>query len=95
MNINPFIIFIINILDLYNFGLLIFVLLTWLVHFNIINPYQPFVRKLMKFLIQLMEPVLRYIRKIIPPIAGVDISSIVFILIIQLLKNILLTYFHK
>uniref|UniRef100_A0A7V4JPA2 YggT family protein n=1 Tax=Thermodesulfobacterium geofontis TaxID=1295609 RepID=A0A7V4JPA2_9BACT len=49
------------------------------------SPYHPLVR----FLYRVTEPVLAPIRKIIPPIGGIDISPIIVIFIIFVIQNLL------
>ncbi len=53
------------------------------------SPYHPVVR----FLYRVTEPVLRPIRRIIPPIYGIDFSPIIVIFAIYLIKNILYRMF--
>uniref|UniRef100_A0A7C4NVT5 YggT family protein n=1 Tax=Thermodesulfobacterium geofontis TaxID=1295609 RepID=A0A7C4NVT5_9BACT len=48
-------------------------------------PYHPLVR----FLYKVTEPILAPIRKIIPPIGGIDISPVIVIFIIFIIKNLL------
>ena len=58
------------------------VILSWFPH----NPYQP----LIKLIYQISNPMLNPIRNIVSPIGGIDISPIILIFIIQLIKNIIL-----
>ena len=58
------------------------VMLSWFPH----NPYKP----LIKLIYQISNPVLNPIRNIVSPIEGIDISPIILIFIIQLIKNIIL-----
>lgn len=44
------------------------------------DPYNPIVR----FIYQMTEPVLGWIRRFIPPIAGLDFSTLIAILIVQI-----------
>ncbi len=53
------------------------------------SPYHPVVR----FLYRVTEPVLRPIRRIIPPIYGIDFSPVIVIFVIYLIKNILYRMF--
>jgi len=48
-------------------------------------PYHPVVR----FLYRVTEPVLAPVRRIIPPIAGIDISPVIVIFLIYFIQNIL------
>jgi YggT family protein len=52
-----------------------------------VNPslYHPLVR----FLYKVTEPVLAPVRKIIPPIGGIDISPVIVIFIIFIIQNLL------
>jgi len=60
------------------------VILSWFPH----NPYNP----LIKIIYQISNPILNPIRNIIPPIGGMDISPIIVIFIIQIIKNIILKF---
>lgn len=48
-------------------------------------PYHPLVR----FLYRVTEPVLAPVRRIIPPIAGIDISPVIIIFVIFFIQNFL------
>ena len=49
------------------------------------DPYHPLVR----FLYKVTEPVLAPVRRIIPPIAGIDISPVIVIFVIFFIQNFL------
>ncbi|AIL65515.1 YGGT family protein [Rickettsiales bacterium Ac37b] len=95
MNINPAIDLIAQIISLYNLILIVWIIMSWLVYFNILNKHQPLVQKLMHALTKLVEPVLNYIRNYIPTIGGIDLSAIVLFLALGFIKNVLYTYFYK
>jgi YggT family protein len=95
MNLNPFIILIDNILNIYRLILTIWIIMGWLLAFDIINRHQPLVRNLMFYMSRLIEPVLTKIRQFIPALGGIDLSAIILFLLINLIKNILFTYFYK
>jgi YggT family protein len=95
MNINPFIVFFSNIIFLYSVAIGVWVVLSWLVSFQIINQNQPFVNRVLYVLSKIIEPLLSKIRKILPVIGGIDLSPIVAFLLLQLLDNIMYTYFYK
>ena len=75
-----------TVLNIYFYCLVAHVILSWLVMFNVINSYQPLVRTIMQFLHAIIEPVARPIRRVIPPIGGVDLSILVLIIAIQFLQ---------
>ncbi len=56
---------------------------SWLVAFNVVNRRSPAVYQIERFLMAVTRPVLWPIRKVIPPIGGVDITPIIAILILQ------------
>lgn len=75
-----------TILSLYSFCLLVYVIISWLTAFNIINSYQPLVRTINDFLSRLIEPAVRHIRRFIPPFNGLDLSVLVLFLVIRFLR---------
>ncbi|NPA15102.1 MAG: YggT family protein [Deferribacteres bacterium] len=66
------------VLKLYFWIIIIRAIISWVNP----DPYNPIVR----FLYQVTEPVLRPIRRIIPPIGGIDLSPMVVILVIYFLQ---------
>lgn len=72
------------------FLLIIWIILSWLISFNIINEYQPFVQKIYTALQRLFEPVLHPIRRFMPDLGGLDLSPIVLFLALQLLSNLVI-----
>lgn len=77
-------------LEIYIWIVIISVILGWLVAFNVINPHNQFVRTVGNALHQMVEPVLRRIRRVVPPFGNVDVSPIILflaILFIQLVIN--------
>ena len=54
---------------------LIMIIMSWLISFNVINTRNQFVASVWRILNQITEPILRPIRRIIPPISGLDLSS--------------------
>ena len=94
MNINPFINLIAGALSIYSFLLVIYIILYYLFMFRVVNPYNIFVMRLNRFLIEIIEPVLGKIRKYIPVVAGVDLALIVLFLLIHFTKDVLYTYFY-
>ncbi len=67
----------------YSYMLVVYVLLSWVMHEE---HYPPIVR----WLQSMVEPVLAQIRKVIPPIGGIDVSVIAALLIIEMIRSFLL-----
>ena len=76
-------------LDLYNWVVIIWVVLSWLVQFNVINSHNQFVRTVGRSLDQIVEPVLRRIRRVVPMFGNLDISPIILFLLILLVQLII------
>ena len=70
-------------LRLYSLMLVVYALLSWVIHEE---HYPPSVR----WLQSMVEPVLSQIRRVIPPIAGIDLSWIAALLIIHMIRSLLL-----
>jgi YggT family protein len=70
------------VVDLYKWGLIAWVVLSWLVAFNVINTRNQFVRMAGDFLDRITEPALRPIRRVLPNLGGIDISPIILLLLI-------------
>ena len=86
---------IIQIINLYQFVLLIYIIATWLISFNIINTSNHFVYSVMKALYRLCEPSLRYIRQLLPRFGSIDISPIIVYLLLWFLKSLLIEYWPR
>jgi YggT family protein len=82
------------VLDLYIWLLIASAILSWLVAFNVVNSRNQFVAMVGDFLYRITEPVLRPIRGILPNLGGIDLSPVVLILIIILLKDIIIRYVY-
>ena len=77
------------ILGFYQYVILFYIILGWLEHFKIINPYSNLVYSLHNILFSLAEPVLSEVRRLIPLRIGVDISPVVVIIGIHLIQDVL------
>jgi len=84
--LNPIAALLIEILEIYKWIVILAVIVSWLTAFNVINVHNNFVRTMLRILLALTEPVFRPVRKIIPPIAGLDLSPIVVFVIIWFLQ---------
>lgn len=79
-------------LEIYSFIVIVYIILQWLIHFQIVNVNQPFVKKVMHGLQSIIEPVLAKIRKILPPTSGIDFSPIVLFLLIFFVQRLIVHY---
>jgi YggT family protein len=76
-------------LTLYVYMVIASAILSWLVHFGVINTRNQFVSMAGEVLWRVTEPALRPIRRIMPHLGGIDISPIILILIIYFLQMVL------
>jgi YggT family protein len=65
-------------------------ILSWLVAFNVINTHNDFVRQLLYALARITEPLYRPIRRILPDFGALDLSPLVVLLLLYILRNIIL-----
>ena len=80
------------VIQIYIWVLIASAILSWLVAFDVVNRRSPVVSKIGLFLYRVTEPVLRPIRRVLPLIAGVDLSPLVLILLLWFLRNLLFEY---
>jgi len=76
-----------TVIGLYMWAVIISIVLTWLVQFNVINTSNRLVYQIGDFLYRITEPVLRPIRQVIPSVGGIDLSPLIVILILGFLKQ--------
>ncbi len=76
------------VLELYQIVLIVWVVLSWLVIFNVVNTSNGFVRGALDMLWRLTEPALRPIRRFVPHLAGIDISPLILLLGIYFLRGV-------
>ncbi len=81
-----------EILKLYSFAIIIYVLLNILISFNIINGNNKFVNLVMDSLYRIIEPLLIKIRKILPNFGGLDLSPILLLIFVRTLQFAILKY---
>ena len=92
---NSLLYLIIQIISLYKFVLIIYIITTWLINFNVINTSNRFVYSLMEILYKLSEPSLRIVRKYIPNFGSIDISPIIVYLALEFFQRLILEYWPR
>ena len=86
---------IIQIINLYKLVLLIYIIATWLISFNIINTSNRFIYSAMEILYRLSEPSLRLVRKYVPTLGNIDISPIIVYLLLWFIQSLLIEYWPR
>ncbi len=82
---------IVELIQLYKYALIIYIIGIWLTQFNIVNSNNRFVYILMDSLHKLCEPSMRVIRRFIPNFGAVDISPIIVFLLLTLIQRLIKT----
>ena len=85
----------IQIIDLYKLVLVIYIIVTWLIAFNIINTSNRFVYSVMEILYRLSEPSLRIVRRFVPTLGNIDISPIIVFILLWFIQNLLIEYWPR
>lgn len=69
--------------------IIIQVILSWLVAFNVLNTSSPGLRAFVGALEKITEPLYRPIKRVMPDFGGIDFSPLVLLLLIQILRMLL------
>ena len=82
-----------SVINIYIWLIIINVMLSWLVAFNVLNTQNRFVFAVLNATHQLTDPVLNKIRKFIPNLGSIDISPVVLILFLLFIRNFIFEIF--
>jgi len=80
------------ILSLVWWVFLIMIIMSWLISFNVINTRNQFVAGVWRALNQITDPILRPIRRVIPPMGNLDLSPIIVFIIIFFLQQLIANF---
>lgn len=86
---------IIAVLDIYKWCVILSVVMSWLIHFSVINTHNRFVYVVNDVLWRLTEPVFRRIRRYMPNLGGIDLSPIVVLLLLVFAQSLLIEYWPR
>ena len=87
--------FISSLITLYIYVIIASAVMSWLIVFNVVNPYNQFVRSIWQGLNAVTEPLLRPIRRWMPDLGGIDISPVVLILLCAFVQTVVLPNIAK
>lgn len=76
-------------ITIYIWIIIIQVLISWLIIFDVINVNNAQAQNLIKLMKKLTDPVFKPLQKYIPPIGGIDITPIIVILLLTLIQRAL------
>ena len=78
------------ILNTVIFIMIVHIIMSWLISFNVLNYRQPVVGQIWEGLNRLLEPVYQPIRRILPDTRPLDLAPLVAFLIVIALRDIIL-----
>jgi YggT family protein len=78
-----------TLLELAKWVVLIHVLMSWLINFQVLNLRQPFVQQVWTTLNRILEPVYAPVRRVMPNLGGVDLAPLVVLFAIYALQVVL------
>ena len=81
-----------EILRIYSFLVIVYVLINILISFNIINTNNRFINMIIDSMYLLIEPLLRKIRSVLPNFGSIDISPIILLILIRTVQYAILKY---
>ncbi len=82
------------LLDLYWWVLIIMIVLSWLISFNVINTRNQFVASVLQVVSALTEPLLKPIRRYVPNFGGLDMSPIILFIAIYFVQRVIVLYVY-
>ncbi len=83
-----------SLFGLLRLAIIVSAILSWLFAFDVINHRNRFVNQLADVLDRIVGPILAPLRRVIPPLGGVDITPIIALLLITGVMNYLLPASH-
>ena len=84
-------VYLINLaIDIYIAIIVVQVIVTWLIAFDVINATNEQARNLVALLKKLTDPVYKPLQKYIPPIGGIDITPLVVIILLCILRSVVI-----
>lgn len=75
------------ILQVVTWFIIIQIVLSWLIAFNVVSMQNDLVRQLVESLHRITEPLYRPVRKIMPDLGMIDLAPMVVILVVMILRN--------
>lgn len=86
---NTIIHLLIQLLDIYLWLIILTIVVSWLVVFDVLNTRNKWVYKFVTLLNRLTNPGMAQLRRIIPPLGGIDLTPMAMMLIIYVVQGLL------
>jgi YggT family protein len=83
---------VLQILKLYSYVVIVNVIVSWLIAFNVLNTQNRFVYSILELSYRLTDPILNKIRRFLPNLGSLDISPIILLLLIWFIEMCMKLY---
>ena len=83
----PILLLLYRIIDIYFYILIINIVLSWLIAFNVVNMQNKIVVTILYATNRLTDPLLNPVRRILPNLGGIDISHIILVLCLLFVQD--------
>ena len=70
------------------------IVVSWLVHFQVLNLRQPLVGQIWYMLNRLVEPIYRPIRRYMPDLGGIDLAPLVVLIVLFFVRSLVANYYY-
>ena len=87
--INPLIGVLLLVLNLFQWSLVVYILISLLVQFGVVNPYHSIINLIQNSLSQIHEPILNVLRRYIPIFGNLDLTPLIVFVVIHFISGIL------
>ena len=81
-----------ELLNIYYYVVIVNVIISWLVAFNVLNTQNRFVYSILELTYRLTDPILYRIRRFLPNLGSLDISPIILLLLIWFIEMCMKLY---
>ena len=78
------------LLNIVYFIVIAHVIMSWLINFQVLNLRQPLVAQIWDGLNRLLEPIYSRVRRIIPPMSGLDLAPLVVLIGVAVIRILLI-----
>lgn len=78
------------ILGVVRFFIIVHFIMSWLISFQVLNIRQPFVYQVWNGLNTLLEPIYGPIRRILPPMGGLDLAPLVALIGLEIIRILII-----
>lgn len=77
------------LLDLVWFFVIVHIIMSWLINFQVLNIHQPMVGQIWSGISRLLDPMYNQVRRILPAMNGIDLAPLVVLVVIMILRTII------